>query len=145
MDGDYQSSSPQATRRLGVRLGRLLNAGDVVALIGELGAGKTCFVHGLAEGLEISRDVPIPSPTFTVVNTYHQGRVTLYHLDLYRLGELDELEAIGYRDFLDGEGVTVLEWADRVPGALPAKFVEVVIKASPAGNKRSIAIRRKPC
>ena len=145
MDGDYQSSSPQATRRLGVRLGRLLKAGDVVALIGELGAGKTCFVHGLAEGLEISRDVPIPSPTFTVVNTYHQGRVTLYHLDLYRLGELDELEAIGYRDFLDGEGVTVLEWADRVPGALPAKFVEVVIKANPAGNKRSIAIRRKPC
>ncbi len=120
------------------RLAATLQPGAVIALIGDLGVGKTVFVRGLARGLGIPDDVPITSPTFTVINTYTQGRLPLYHFDLYRLADVDELEAIGYRDFVGHDGVAVLEWADRVPDALPIKHLEIVITAGEDDNQRLI-------
>lgn len=141
----HKTSSERATRRVAARLAESLSAGATVALIGDLGAGKTCFVRGLARALGVPADVPITSPTFTVLNTYDQGRLPLYHFDLYRLADLDELEAIGYRDYLGGDGVAVLEWADRIPDALPASHIEIVITAGSAGNQRTITIARESC
>lgn len=97
------SRSPEETREIGVRIGRLCKAGDVIALDGGLGAGKTCLIQGLAEGLGVSKESYVRSPTFTILNV-HNGRVPLYHFDLYRLSDLDELEEIGYREYIYGEG-----------------------------------------
>lgn len=130
---EYRSRSTRATERYAARLARTLRRGAVLALVGELGAGKTCFVRGLARGIGVPADVPVTSPTFTVMNSYHEGSLPLYHFDLYRLADLDELEAIGYRDFVGGDGICVLEWADRVPDALPpdALWVELTDDGTP--------------
>ena len=107
------------TMELGRRLGRLLVAGDVVALAGDLGAGKTRLVQGIAQGLDVPESSCVRSPSFTILNI-HTGRCDLYHLDLYRIGTPAELEDLGYREIFYGEGVTVIEWADKIEGLLPA-------------------------
>ena len=116
-----------------------MQPGDVIALIGDLGAGKTCFARGLARGLSVPTDVPVTSPTFTMMNHY-EGRLPLYHFDLYRVTDLDELEAIGYRDFVGGDGVAVMEWADRVPDALPAAHIRIEIHLGEKANERRITV-----
>jgi tRNA threonylcarbamoyladenosine biosynthesis protein TsaE len=115
--------SASATRRLGERLGALLAAGDVVALTGELGAGKTQFVRGLCRGAGVP-DAEVSSPTFAIVATY-RGRLPVNHADLYRIGDGDELYATGFHDLVGGAGVTVVEWADRVAGSLPRERLEI--------------------
>jgi len=108
-----------STRALGALLGSALHAGDVLALVGPLGAGKTTLVQGLAESVDVPPDVAVQSPTFTVCNEY-PARVPLLHVDLYRLGDLSEAEDIGLVDRLrDGDGLSVVEWADRLPDLLP--------------------------
>jgi tRNA threonylcarbamoyladenosine biosynthesis protein TsaE len=102
----------------GAQLAARLKPGDVIALSGELGAGKTCLVKGIAHGLGIAQDVT--SPTFTLIHEYQGGRLPLYHLDLYRLRHLAEAEAIGVDEYLAGNGVTVVEWAERIDHILPA-------------------------
>ena len=133
--------SVRATHRFAARLAAHLKAGDAVSLTGPLGAGKTCFVRGLARALGIPKEVPITSPTFTVMNSYEQGRLPLHHFDLYRLEDLDELEATGYRDFVGGDGVVVVEWADRIPDALPRTAYQVVFEDL-GPNARRITISR---
>ena len=120
----FDSASPAATRRLGERLGRVLAAGDVVLLYGELGAGKTCFVGGLARGLGVPRDRRIASPTFAIMNE-HPGRVVLHHLDLYRIDEPDELVTLGVAEVLGGSGVAVVEWPERLGRIAPADRIDV--------------------
>jgi tRNA threonylcarbamoyladenosine biosynthesis protein TsaE len=127
--------SAGATRSLGERLGRLLSAGDVVALVGELGAGKTEFVRGLCRGAGVP-DAEVSSPTFAIVAVY-RGRLQVNHADLYRIGDDDELYATGFHDLVGGPGVTVVEWADRVPGALPAKRLEIAL----SHDERSPCVR----
>jgi tRNA threonylcarbamoyladenosine biosynthesis protein TsaE len=121
-----QSRSLTETRRLGERLGRVLAAGDVVALTGTLGAGKTAFVQGLARGLAVT-SARVASPTFTIVNE-HAGRVPLYHVDLYRLEHPEELAEIGLSEYFGRGGVTVVEWFDRFPDEQPAERLEVRIE-----------------
>ena len=121
--------SAGATRSLGERLGRLLRAGDVVALLGELGAGKTQFVRGLCRGSGVP-DAEVSSPTFAIVATY-RGRLQVNHADLYRMGGADELYATGFHDLLGGPGATVVEWADQVPGALPGERLEIRLAHDP--------------
>jgi tRNA threonylcarbamoyladenosine biosynthesis protein TsaE len=128
--------SAGATRSLGERLGRLLSAGDVVALVGELGVGKTQFVRGLCRGAGVP-DAEVSSPTFAIVATY-RGRLQVNHADLYRIGDDDELYATGFHDLVGGPGATVVEWADRVPGALPRKRLEIEI----SHDARSPGVRR---
>ena len=127
--------SAGATRSLGERLGRLLSDGDVVALVGELGAGKTQFVRGLCRGAGVP-DAEVSSPTFAIVATY-RGRLQVNHADLYRIGDDDELYATGFHDLVGGPGVTVVEWADRVPGALPGERLEIRL----AHDARSPCVR----
>lgn len=105
-----RSASPEATHALGERLGHLLGSGDIVLLTGDLGAGKTALAQGIARGLGVAG--PVSSPTFTILKEY-AGRIPLYHFDLYRIEHPDELEALGFADYFYGEGVSVVEWAER--------------------------------
>jgi tRNA threonylcarbamoyladenosine biosynthesis protein TsaE len=118
------SRSAQDTQALGERLGARLGRGDVVACIGPLGAGKTCFLQGLARGLGVMTDVT--SPTFVLVNQY-RGRLPVYHVDAYRTGSLTELVDLGLEEMFHGEGVTVVEWADKLLPLLPPRTVTVTI------------------
>ncbi len=118
------SRSARETQALGERLGARLGGGDVVACIGPLGAGKTCFLQGLARGLGVTADVT--SPTFVLVNEY-RGRLPVYHVDAYRTGSLAELVDLGLEEMLHGEGVTIVEWADRLLPLLPLRTIMVTI------------------
>jgi len=112
------SNSAEDTLRLGEILGRCLAPGDVVALVGELGSGKTCITQGIARGLGVSPNDPVTSPTFTLINEY-PGDVTLYHLDIYRLSGPVDLEDLGYEEYFYGDGVVVVEWAEKIESLLP--------------------------
>jgi len=118
------SRSAIETQALGERLGSMLGTGDVVACVGPLGAGKTCFLQGLARGLGVT--APVTSPTFVLVNQY-RGRMTVYHVDAYRTGSLTELVDLGLEEMLHGEGVTIVEWADKLLPLLPPRTVTVTI------------------
>ncbi len=107
-------------------MGENAEKGAVFALVGDLGAGKTIFSKGFAEGLGIAEQVA--SPTFTLVNEYHEGRLPFFHFDIYRIEEGEELEAIGFDEYLYGEGVTLVEWANRVPELLPPETVWIQIE-----------------
>ena len=123
--------SARDTFRLGERLGRLLGPGDVVALSGDLGAGKTQLARGICRGAGVP-DAEVASPTFAIVATY-RGRLPVNHADLYRIGDEDELAATGFEELVGREGASVVEWADRFPGALPVERLEVRIEPDPAG------------
>jgi tRNA threonylcarbamoyladenosine biosynthesis protein TsaE len=115
------TSGPEETRSLGKCFGELALAGLVVLLNGDLGAGKTCFAQGVATGLEVSSETPVTSPTYTLLNI-HLGRLALYHFDLYRLSQVDDLADLGYDEFAEGEGLTLVEWADRMTDVLSASL-----------------------
>jgi len=124
-DLELVTNSPRETQALGTRLGRLARPGDVLLLVGPLGAGKTCLVQGLARGLGV-RDY-VTSPTFTIIREY-QGRIPLYHVDCFRLeGSVETLE-LGLDDYLGGDGLCVVEWADRVMEALPPEHLLINLK-----------------
>jgi tRNA threonylcarbamoyladenosine biosynthesis protein TsaE len=108
------SHSSIQTRGWGKRLGKLLTRGDIVGLTGELGSGKTCFVHGLAEGLEVDEKAWVRSPTFTLINEY-DGKLPLYHIDLYRIAGEGDIVELNLREYLYGEGISVIEWFDHLP------------------------------
>ena len=116
------SRSPEETFFIGTMIGERLHVGDIVALIGDLGAGKTCLTKGIAVGLGVSEQYHITSPTFTLINEY-QGRHKLYHLDLYRLTGLRDMEDMGFEEYLFGEGVTVIEWAEKIMDVLPDETI----------------------
>jgi tRNA threonylcarbamoyladenosine biosynthesis protein TsaE len=130
--------SAEATEAVGEVLGRALGAGDVVGLSGELGAGKTCFVRGVARALGVpGRPV---SPTFTLVNEYRGAR-PVYHIDAYRVEGLAELAALGLEEYFDGAGVTLVEWADAMRALLPARTIWVRIEGV-GDEPRTITVRR---
>ena len=120
----FSTRGPDQTLQLGKHMGSLLTAGDVVALVGDLGAGKTCLVKGIARGLEVPESSYVRSPSFMILNIY-PGRSTLYHLDLYRIHSPAELEDLGCREIFYGEGVTVIEWADKIESFLPEEHLRV--------------------
>jgi tRNA threonylcarbamoyladenosine biosynthesis protein TsaE len=134
----FESKSLEETQALGAALGRGLGRGDVVLLFGELGAGKTAFVQGLARGLGVPPERRVASPTFTLVNE-HTGRCPLYHIDLYRIEGVDELEEIGMREYLEGGGVTVIEWAERLDRLLPRERLEVSLTATGPESRTLLA------
>jgi len=120
------SSSAEDTQRIGSRLGQELAGGDVIGLRGELGAGKTCLVQGIARGLGVDPSIPVTSPTFTLVGEY-PGRLMLRHADFYRVESYARLEDAGFDDLLDPDAVLVVEWPERFPQALPAERLEIRI------------------
>jgi tRNA threonylcarbamoyladenosine biosynthesis protein TsaE len=122
---------PERTQALAAALGRLLVPGDVLVLVGPLGAGKTVFVKGLAQGLAADPAVPVTSPSFTILHEY-PGPLPLYHFDFYRLGCEAELEGLGYEEFFDGPGVCAVEWADKFPRVMSQALMEIHL--APAGE-----------
>ena len=122
----WNSFSPEETFSIGEKIGREAEAGQVYTLIGDLGVGKTVFTQGLAKGLDILE--PISSPTFTIVQVYEEGRLPLYHFDVYRIGDVEEMEEIGYEDYFYGEGVSLIEWANLIEEILPEKYTEIKIE-----------------
>lgn len=112
------------THALGAALGRILTAGDFIALIGDLGAGKTHFVKGVAAGLEVPSDDPVTSPTYTLLNIYH-GRIPLYHFDLYRLAGAEQVDDLGFAEYFSGNGVCLVEWAERLGDILPSEHLSI--------------------
>ena len=118
------TTAPEQTERAGELLGDLARPGDYVSLIGDLGAGKTCFVRGVARGAGVPPGIPITSPTFTLLNIHH-GRLPLYHFDLYRLGGDADVEELGFGDFFAGDGLCLVEWAERLADELPVERLEI--------------------
>jgi tRNA threonylcarbamoyladenosine biosynthesis protein TsaE len=127
----------EQTRELAARLAAALRPGDVLALVGDLGSGKTRFVQGLARGLGSPADALVVSPTFTLLAVYSRGRLPLYHFDLYRLRDERDLECIGAEEYLWGDGVCAVEWAERAPAMMPDGALWVHF--SFAGEHRRIA------
>ena len=122
---EYTSNSPQETFALGKRLGEQAKPGEVYCLDGDLGVGKTIFTQGFAAGLGI--DEPVNSPTFTIIQIYESGRLPLYHFDVYRIADVEEMDEIGYEDYFFGDGVCLIEWAELIRDILPEQCVEVTI------------------
>ncbi len=122
-----ETHSLDETLEFGGRLARELQRGDVIALSGELGAGKTALVKGIARGLGITVDVT--SPTFTLIHEYSGGRLPLFHIDLYRLDGIPQALAVGIEDYLNGPGVTVIEWAERIASLLPPQTTQIRIES----------------
>ena len=123
---EWESFGAEDTRLIGFRFGQEACPGQVYALSGDLGVGKTVFAQGFAEGLGITG--PVASPTFTIVQSYSRGRLPFYHMDVYRLEDEDELEAIGGSEMLDGDGVCLVEWGSRVEGLLPPETKYLLIE-----------------
>ncbi len=121
-----ETKSAQETHNIAKQIGESLNPGAVFTLVGDLGVGKTVFSQGLAEGLGIVE--PITSPTFTIVQVYEEGRLPFYHFDVYRIGDIEEMDEIGYEDYVYGNGVTMIEWANLIYDILPEKYTEICIE-----------------
>ncbi|MDD5495801.1 MAG: tRNA (adenosine(37)-N6)-threonylcarbamoyltransferase complex ATPase subunit type 1 TsaE [Candidatus Omnitrophica bacterium] len=132
------SKSVEETIGIGAKLAAKLKRGDVVALVGELGSGKTVLTKGIAKGLGVKDVRYVNSPTFVIIKEY-KGRIPLYHFDLYRLDHASALDSLSYEEYFYGDGVTVVEWADKIRKLLPKRYIEV--KLSVAGeNRRKIDI-----
>ena len=121
-----ETRKAEETFALGEKIGRQAKPGQVITLVGDLGVGKTVFTKGLAQGLEITE--PVSSPTFTIVQEYRDGRLPLYHFDVYRIGDPEEMEEIGYEDYFYGDGVCLIEWADLIEELIPEQAVWVTIE-----------------
>jgi len=125
----HTTKSPDETYELAQKFARDLKPGDVLALVGDLGAGKTCFIQGLAEGLSVPSSVYVRSPSFALINEYLDGRLSLFHIDFYRLNESTDLTELGLDEYIYGEGVVAIEWADNFPKAIPkhARYIRFEI------------------
>ena len=121
-----ETNSPQETFSAGRQLGEKAFPGQVITLTGDLGVGKTVFTQGLAKGLGIEE--PVNSPTFTIVQVYDEGRLPLYHFDVYRIGDISEMDEIGYEDCFYGEGVCLIEWSQLIPEILPEHVIRIRIE-----------------
>lgn len=131
------TQSPDETRELASRVAAELQAGSVLALHGDLGAGKTCFIQGLAQALKIEQ--PVSSPTYTLVNEY-RGTLPLYHIDLYRLHSAQEALDFGLDEYMDGAGVTAIEWAERAESVLPSRTVHLYLEHGATATERVVRI-----
>lgn len=121
-----ETRSPEETFALGEKIGRQARKGQVYTLTGDLGTGKTVFTQGVAAGLGIRE--PVNSPTFTIVQVYEEGRLPFYHFDVYRIGDIEEMEEIGYDDYFFGEGICLIEWAELIEDILPENRISITIQ-----------------
>ena len=142
MEKVFETYSPEETLEIGKLLGENAAPGEVYALIGDLGAGKTVFTKGFAQGLGIEE--PVNSPTFTILQIYEEGRIPLYHFDVYRIEEPEEMEEVGFDEYIDGDGVCLIEWAGRIGDLLPPEVTVVRIEKNldRGPDYRRITVRR---
>lgn len=134
---ELKSTSPAQTEAIGRRLGELLRPGDMLCLYGRLGAGKTVLARGVARGLGV--EGPVTSPTFILINEY-KGRLPFYHFDAYRLEGVADFAGLGYEEYFDGDGVVLVEWADRVAPALPPQRLDIELEPR-GGEERLLRLR----
>ena len=137
------SHSVEETERLGAELAKQLRPGDVLALTGEIGAGKTTFARGLAQGLGIPA-ASVASPSFVLVRQYSSGRIPLYHADLFRLDNLPQAANVGLEECYEAGGVTLIEWGNKVPGVLPEEFLEIRFEVLDPESRRLTAVPHGP-
>jgi tRNA threonylcarbamoyladenosine biosynthesis protein TsaE len=130
------SNGPEQTQELGRSLAGLLCAGDNIILNGNLGSGKTLFTKGIAAGLGVKKPEYVNSPSFVIAKEYEGRRIRLYHFDLYRLDDLSDIEYIGVKEYLDGEGVVVIEWAERMKKLLPKGYLDIRIDIKGESKRR---------
>ena len=121
-----ETFSPEETFAFGKWIGETALPGQVYTLVGDLGVGKTVFTQGVAEGLGITE--PVNSPTFTIIQEYESGRMPFYHFDVYRIGDIEEMEEIGYDDYFYGNGICLIEWANLIEEILPEQIIEITIE-----------------
>ena len=121
-----ETRSPEETYALGEKIGKAAQPGQIYTLTGDLGVGKTVFTQGVAAGLGITE--PVSSPTFTIVQVYEEGRLPFYHFDVYRIGDVEEMDEIGYEDYIYGDGVSLIEWANLIEEILPEHYTEIKIE-----------------
>ena len=142
MKDTYQTHSPEETQAIGRQIGETLKVGDVIALIGDLGAGKTCLTQGIARGIGIASHEVVNSPSYTLINEY-AGEIPIYHIDLYRLKHHGEIVDLGLEEFLEGNGICIIEWADRMSNLLPANRIQVTMTWVDE-TTRAIDLQRTP-
>lgn len=121
-----ETKSPEETFQIGMNLAKQAYPGQVFTLTGDLGVGKTVFTQGFAKGLGITE--PVNSPTFTIVQVYESGRLPFYHFDVYRIGDVEEMDEIGFDEYVMGDGVSLIEWANLIEEILPEKRIEIIIE-----------------
>jgi tRNA threonylcarbamoyladenosine biosynthesis protein TsaE len=127
------TKSPEETKKLGEEVSKLVKLGDLLAFYGELGAGKTCFIQGISTGLEVKGYVT--SPSFTIINEY-QGKIPLYHFDVFRINSIEEIVELGYEEYFYGDGITVIEWADKIERLLPKEYLKIEIKFKTSSERK---------
>lgn len=123
---EYETLSPEETFEIGRQFGQMARPGQVLALTGDLGVGKTLFTQGLAKGLGI--EGPVSSPTFTIVQEYDKGRLPFYHFDVYRIADPEEMDEIGFDDYIYGNGICLIEWAELIEDILPQECIKITIE-----------------
>lgn len=123
---EYETLSPEETFEIGRQFGQMARPGQVLALTGDLGVGKTLFTQGLAKGLGI--EGPVSSPTFTIVQEYDKGRLPFYHFDVYRIADPEEMDEIGFDDYIYGNGICLIEWAELIEDILPQECIRITIE-----------------
>ena len=138
MTRTFETKSADETRALAALLGSRLHPGVVLCLIGDLGAGKTTWTQGLALGLGLPPEEPVNSPTFTLVSEHPGGRVPLYHFDVYRLLDSSGLYDLGFDEYLSGDGVVVIEWADKIADALPPDRIDIALTVEGPDRRRIV-------
>ena len=121
-----ETNSPEETFAFGRQIGQKAKTGEVYTLIGDLGVGKTVLTQGVAAGLGIEE--PVNSPTFTIMQIYEEGRLPFYHFDVYRIGDVEEMDEIGYEDYFYGDGVCLIEWANLIEEILPSTYKQITIE-----------------
>lgn len=132
-----KTKSPEETRKVGEKLAQKLKGGEVVAFFGPLGSGKTCLIQGICQGLKVAG--PVTSPCFVIINEY-PGKIKVYHFDLYRLERIEELYELGYEEYFYGDGICLVEWAEKAKSLLPEKRIEIELRIL-SEKKREIIIR----
>ncbi len=142
MENIYETASSSETFALGKRFGEEATAGEIICLSGDLGVGKTVFTQGLAKGLGIEE--PVTSPTFTIVEQHTEGRLPLYHFDVYRIGDISEMDEIGYEDCFFGDGICLIEWAELVEEIIPegSTWIKIEKDLTKGFDYRKITVRK---
>ena len=140
---NFITESPAETQALGEKLGKTLKQGDVIALVGDLGTGKTCLTQGIARGIGIAPDEVVNSPSYILINEYN-GTIPIYHIDLYRLENSEEIAELGLSEYIEGDGICIIEWAERMADALPDTCIKIHIMLAGAGTSHGDSEVRAP-
>ena len=135
-NANFKTESPEETQALGEKIGKTLKRGDVIALIGDLGSGKTCLTQGIARGVGIASNEIVSSPSYILINEYN-GTVPIYHIDLYRLENSEEIAELGLSEYVEGDGICIIEWAERMADALPDVCIKINITLADANALHS--------